>query len=86
MIFSSHPFINSHLLSGTFISSFDIESPLSVAYLYQTFLILSEKNAVNSLQNKSKLEARIFFTFHFNIVSFIKPSSSGIISLNKSLP
>jgi hypothetical protein len=86
LIFSSPHLISSHLLEGTIISSFEIESQLIVAYLYQIFLILSEKKAVCSDQNISKLFARIFLTTHLANVSLIKPSSSGTISLKNSLP
>jgi hypothetical protein len=86
LIFSSHPLISSPLLEGTIISSFEIESQLIVAYLYQIFLILSEKKAVASDPKISKLLARIFLTTHLANVSLIKPSSSGTISLKKSLP
>gem|GEM_PF-5220313 len=49
-------------------------------------MILSEKNAVSSLQNISKLLAKIFLTIHLESVSLINPNSIGTISLNNNLP
>jgi hypothetical protein len=77
---------NSFLFSGITISSFDIDKPEIVEYLYQKFLILSTNFAVTSEPSSSKHLANIFFNAHLFNVSFMKPSHSGTISLNNNLP
>ena len=64
----------------------DIESHEIVEYLYHIFFISFTNIEVVFAHNSSKLLAKIFFIAHFLKTSFTKPSSSGTISLNKSLP
>jgi hypothetical protein len=74
------------LFSGTTISSLEIESPETVAYLYQKFFIESTSFAVVAAPSSSKDLANIFLITHLPRVSFIYPNSFGIISLKSNLP
>ncbi|MDR2411886.1 MAG: hypothetical protein LBD88_04990 [Candidatus Peribacteria bacterium] len=71
--------------SGIIISSFEIERPEIVEYLYQKFFILSTNLAVSSEPSSSKDFVSNFLITHFLKVSFINPSFFGTISLKSNL-
>jgi|GEM_PF-873566 hypothetical protein len=84
--FSEASFSNSCLSQGIIISSFEIEIPERVAYLYQKFFISSTNFAVISEPKDSKLFESNFLIAHLFNFSFTNHIHSGTISLNKSLP
>ena len=83
--FSEASFKSSCLSEGTIISSFEIEIPEIVEYLYQKFFISSTNWAVTSEPRSSKhLESNFLIAPLFK-VSFINHNPSGTISLKRSL-